>query len=60
MIFGVMLHPGKPYEKPDGSQGWAKILGFADHAARERFNTFILPLALKQLAEFERATVGVA
>jgi hypothetical protein len=70
MICGVMLHenagkrwialPGKPYLKNDGSQGWLKILDFADYAARERFNELILPLALKQLAEFERATAGVA
>ena len=55
IICGAMLHvkndrwwvalPGKPYQKPDGSTSWSKILDFRDKETHEKFQQAITPLA---------------
>jgi hypothetical protein len=41
--------PAKPYQKDDGSQGWARIIDFASKEIHERFQSTVLPLAEREL-----------
>lgn len=46
--------PAKPYEKPDGSQGWNYILSFYE---KDTFNRF-QEVALKALTAYQRKVGG--
>jgi hypothetical protein len=48
--------PSKPYQKPDGSQGWSYILHFYQKSCLERFQQ----VALKALDDFRRHARGDA
>lgn len=65
VICGCMLHdfegtrwvglPAKPYTKDDGSQSWAKIVGFVDQDKAMAFKDLVMPAASAALDEVEAA-----
>jgi hypothetical protein len=58
-ICGAMLHeshgkycvglPSEGYVKPDGSQGWSKVIDFNDKETGYRFQEIVVPLAIEAL-----------
>jgi hypothetical protein len=67
ILNGCMLHtkdghrwiglPSRPWSKEDGTQSYAKIIGFKDKATAERFQNIVTPLAV---AAYERTREAAA
>ena len=61
VICGAMLHtknnhwwigmPGKPFQKPDGSQSWSKVVDFRDKQTHRKFQDLVTPLAVAALEQ---------